>query len=60
MLKSLNSTDPMGLVVISAGNVPQGISNWSLARATNVPWPEEQWDPFAGLACQDVPVLGVT
>lgn len=42
----------------TAGNVPPCIGHWSWARATGVWWPQEQWDPFVGQPCQDMPVLG--
>ena len=58
MLKSPSGMDPTGLALITAGNMPQGISNRSLAHATSVPWPEEQQDPSAGLPRRDVPVSG--
>lgn len=58
MLKSLSGMDPTGLALITAGNMPQGVSSRSLAHTPNVPWMEEQRDPFAGLPCQVVPVSG--
>lgn len=58
MLKSPSGMDLTGLAIITAGSVPQGISNQSLAHSTNVPWLEEPWDPSAGPPRWDMPVSG--